>query len=83
MKYSDFCLNSKKKGSTVYAMFQFLKQIITNPFFFPIPEMLHISLNNDVIYLKTTSTVPLYNNRIKKHICKLQFIQHLKNATYS
>ena len=30
MKYSEFCLNNKKdqKGSTVYAMFQFLKQMI-------------------------------------------------------
>ena len=74
MKYSLFCSNNKKKGSTVYAMFQFLKQIITNPFFFPIPEMLRISLNNDVIYLKTTSTVPLYNNRIKK--------TYLQDATY-
>ena len=49
MKYSDFCLNGKKqKGSTVYAMFQFLKQMIMNPFF-SILEMLHISLNKGVI----------------------------------
>ena len=66
MKNSEFCLNNKKdkKGRTVYAMSQFLKQMIMDPFF-TILEMLHISLNNGVIYLKTTSTVPLYSNKIK------------------
>ena len=66
MKNSEFCLNNKKdkKGSTVYAMFKFLKQMIMNPFFI-ILEMLHISVNNGVIFLKTTSTVPLYSNKIK------------------
>ena len=66
MKYFEFCSNNKKdkKGSTVYAMFQFLKQMITEAFFTKL-QMLHISLNNDIIYLKTTSTVPLYNNKIK------------------
>ena len=84
MENSEFSLNNKKdkKGRTVYAMFQNLKQMIMEPFF-TILHMLHISLNNGVIYLKTASTVPLYNNKIKKHTCKFQFIQRLSEYSDS
>ena len=78
MENCEFSLNNKKdqKGRTVYAMFQNLKQMIIESFF-TIVHMLHILLNNGVICLKTTSIVALYNNKIKKHTCKFQFIQHL------
>ena len=40
MKYCEFCLNKRKgkKGSTVYAMFQFVKQMIMESFLYNTPN---------------------------------------------